>query len=72
MGYRILLKRSADNEFLRLSRETMRRLTPRIFELSETPRPTGSKKLTGMKISIEVRYHRSYADMVVMGSSGAP
>ena len=46
MKYEVILKRSAEKELDRLSGSVCERVTRRLEELEENPRPMGIKKLT--------------------------
>jgi len=46
-SYSLVLKRSADRELRKVPKEDLRRITDRIRELANNPRPVGSEKLSG-------------------------
>ena len=47
MGYTVILKRSAEKEVGRLQQNVHRRITKKLLELEDDPRPLGVKKLQG-------------------------
>lgn len=47
MAYQIELSSRAARDFLKLSPELQRRVTPKIDALASDPRPSGCEKLTG-------------------------
>lgn len=46
-SYSLVLKRSAERELRKVPKEDLRRITDRIRELANNPRPIGSEKLSG-------------------------
>lgn len=47
MNYKIFILRRAQKELSKLSTEAYKRIKEAIWSLSQNPRPTGCKKLTG-------------------------
>lgn len=55
MAYTVLLKPSADRELSKLPHQAQRRITDKLVELSDNPRPSGVEKLAGGKNEYRVR-----------------
>jgi len=53
--YEILLERGAEKDLKRLPDEIFRRVVNRIKTLSENPKPSGCRKITGSKNDWRVR-----------------
>jgi len=47
MAYTVILKRSAEKELDRLQQDVHRRITKKLVELEDDPRPPGMKRLQG-------------------------
>lgn len=50
--YRIIFKKSAEKEILKLPSPAVKRISEEIDKLASNPRPEGSKKLEGKKESL--------------------
>ncbi len=46
-SYSLVIKKSAERELRKVPKEDMRRITDRIRELTQNPRPVGNEKLSG-------------------------
>lgn len=53
--YEVLLERRAERDLKKLSQEMFYRVIPRIKDLSENPRPSGCRKITGSKNDWRIR-----------------
>ena len=53
--YEVYLERAAERDLRHLSSETFHRIIPRIKALSENPRPSGCRKITGSKNDWRIR-----------------
>lgn len=62
MSYRLRIKPSAEKDMLKLPDAILRRVHPRIQQLTEDPRPRGSRKLEGA----EDRYRLRIGDYRVL------
>lgn len=55
MNYRVFLKPSADRDLAKLPRDVQQRISRKLVELSENPRPPGVEKLAGGTDEYRVR-----------------
>ena len=46
-SYSLVIKKSAERELRKVPKEDMRRITDRVRELAQNPRPVGNEKLSG-------------------------
>jgi len=53
--YEVYLERAAENDLKRLPTTTFHRIIPQIRILAENPRPSGCRKLTGLKNDWRIR-----------------
>jgi len=53
--YEVLLERRAERDLKKLSQAMFYRVIPQIKELSENPRPSGCRKITGSKNDWRIR-----------------
>ena len=53
--YEVYLERAAERDLRHLSSEEFHRVIPRIRALSENPRPSGCRKITGSKNDWRIR-----------------
>ncbi len=53
--YEVLLERRAEKDLKRLTRDVFERVVSRLRSLSEDPKPSGSRKITGSKNDWRVR-----------------
>jgi len=53
--YEVYLERAAERDLRHLSSEEFHRVIPRIKALSENPRPSGCRKITGSKNDWRIR-----------------
>lgn len=53
--YEVYLERAAERDLKRLPDEQFQRVVPQLKALAETPRPTGSRKLSGSQNDWRVR-----------------
>ena len=53
--YEVLLERRAERDLKRLSAEVFHRIIPHLKALSEDPKPSGCRKLTGSKSDWRIR-----------------
>jgi mRNA interferase RelE/StbE len=53
--YEVYIEKAAENDLKRLPTTTFQRVIPHIKSLSENPRPSGCRKLTGSKNDWRIR-----------------